>query len=349
MKSFSWSTMRAFAIAPYLALALVLVLLSGCKDESKTSEPPAPPSPQYVIKQIERPDDSPEARRIYTYLPDGRTLVKLEIQLRDGVTQIQTFRKDQSISEVTETHPFSTKTKSVTNYAADGSTIVDKTTYRVNGILEDKTTFASDGSSTTLRYRLDGKRLHSRAIKTKGGDESITFFRQDGTTTWAKAEVKAGGDRRVEYFGADGRLQHIREVFSDHMMVTVFDTAGTPVYRQRWDGYRYSYSYYSYYTLEKVEEFAGDGSTVVRELEFQRYGSRNVTKARDFENGVKVRERSFRYDGTLESETTFNTSDGTSSVVNHDAKEGIKEKVDSSWSKEPSYEDPFSDNPANFY
>src|SRR5262249_23696672 len=161
--------------------------------------------------------------------------------------------------------------------------------------LESLSTYQTDGTTRTVKYRVDGKRLHSESVEPRYGTKNITFYRKDGKTLWAKATVETSGDSRVEYFDDNGKLSQLRETTSDHKVITVYDDKGVALYRQTWDGYRYSYgSYYNNYRLDKVEEFAADGKTVKRELEFNSWGSLQITTATDFENGKKSRVRDYR-------------------------------------------------------
>jgi YD repeat-containing protein len=339
-------------IAGSALVAVLALTLSGCKKEEEVPPPPPtqvqPAQPKYIVKVIPKPDESEELQRIYTYLPDGVTLVKLEIQYRkDARTQIQWYRTDGTVKEVQELHPYTTKVKSTTRIAADGTTKIDETTYRLNGGLDAVTTFKADGSSQTLRYRSDGKRLLSESTTTPDGKKVSTYFHQDGKTLWANTVEEKNGDSKVETFRPDGTRDQTREVFSDRMIVTVHGADGKAKYTQTWSGYRYAYSSYRYYTLEKVEEFDADGLTAKRKLEFERYGSRNIKTATDIVNGKPAKTRYFRYDGTLEREEIVN-ADGTKTTVKHDASEKITEAHDPAVKVEPAYDDPLVDSPSHF-
>lgn len=335
-----------------LSLVALALPLTGCKDDSKGPPPPPaqtqPAQPKYVVKVIPKPDESEELQRVETYLPDGVTLVKREIQYRrGGRTQIEVFRPNGSLKEVQELHPHTTKLKSTTRYENDGTTKIDETTYRLNGGVDAVTTFKSDGSAYTLRYRNDGKRLLSEATKTPDGKKVSTYFHEDGKTLWANTVEQANGDSKVETFRLDGTRDQTREVFYDHMLVTVHGADGKALYTQKWSGYRYAYSSYRYYSLEKVEEYGDDGVTVKRKLEFERYGNRNIKTATDIVNGKPVATRYFRYDGTLERVETVN-ADGTTTTVKHEASEKLTETYDPALKVEPKFDDPLVDSPSHF-
>ena len=336
------------------ALVAVLALsLSGCKQEDEVPPPPPvkaqPAQPKYIVKVIPKPDGSEELQRVYTYLPDGVTLYKLEIQYRQGGrTQVQWYRPDGTVKEVQEMHPYSpSKVKSTTRMAPDGTSKIYETVYRLNGGVDAVTTFKADGSSHTVRYRNDGVRRLSETNTAPDGTKVSTFFHADGTTTWANATEQKNGDSKVETFRPDGTRDQTREVFSDRMIVTVHGADGKVKYTQTWSGYRYAYSNYRYYTLEKVEEVDTDGVTLKRKLEFERYGNRNIKVATDIVNGKPAKIRYFRYDGTLEREEIVQ-ADGTKTTVKHDASEKITETFDPAVKVEPAYDDPLIDSPSHF-
>jgi hypothetical protein len=338
----------------FAGLALIAVLavsLSGCKkEEPATPTPPpvaAPAQPKYVVKVVPKPDGSDELQRIYTYLEDG-TLVKVEIQYRQGGrTQRQLFRENGSVKEVQELHPYTSKLQSSTEMAADGTTKVSETTYRISGDLDSKTAFKSDGSSETLRYRNGGSRLLAKIAKSADGKKTSVFFHADGTTVWANATELSNGDSKVETYRLDGTRDQDREVFVDRMLITVYGADGKARYKQTWSGYRSAYSSYRYYSLEKVEEYSADGSTVTRVLEFERWGGQRVKKATDIVSGKPSKVRTFRYDGTVESEEIF-AADGTSKVERHESSENLKEAHDPAIKVEPRYDDPLVDSASHF-
>ncbi len=337
------------------SLAIVLIagsvlFLSGCKRHEEHTPPPPPPQatpaqPKYTVKVVPRPDTTDELQRVYSYLPDG-TLAKLEIQYRrNGRTVVELYRKDGSVTEVQEMHPFTTSIKSSTRFDQDGKTKIEETTFRLQGGLDAVTEFHADGSATTKRYRSDGKRLLAETNKEISGKKTSTFYHQDGKTLWAKTVEETNGDSRVETFRQDGTRDQDREVSYDRMVITIHGADGKTTYRQTWSGYRYSY--YRNYSLDKVEEYEADGVTVKRTLEFERYGNRNLSKATDMKNGKPAKIRYFRYyDGTLEREEIIQP-DGTSKVENHEASEGLTEKVDPSIKLEPKFDDPLVDSPSH--
>ncbi|MBX3073384.1 hypothetical protein KF728_21440 [Candidatus Obscuribacterales bacterium] len=349
--------MSRFSKSRFIAVSVLVaglaLSLTGCKQEDEVPPPPPvkaqPAQPKYIVKVIPKPDGSEELQRIYTYLPDGVTLYKLEIQYRQGGrTEVQWYRPDGTVKEVQEMHPYSTgKVQSTTRMAPDGTTKVDQTTYRLDGGVDAVTEFKADGSSHTVRYRNDGKRRLSVTDTAPDGKKVSTYFHADGTTVWANATEQKNGDSKVETFRLDGTRDQTREVFYDRMIVTVHGADGKPKYTQTWSGYRYAYSSYRYYTLEKVEEFGADGVTLTRKLEFERYGSRNIKVATDLANGQPTKTRYFRYDGTLEREEIVQ-ADGTKTTVKHEASEKITETYDPGVKNEPAYDDPLVDSPSHF-
>lgn len=342
---------RPGMIAGLALIAVFALPLAGCKKEEEAPQvPPAattPAQPKYIVKVVPKPDESEELQRIYTYLEDG-TLVKVEIQFRQGGrTQRQLFRPDGSVKEVQEMHPYTTKVQSSTEMAADGTTKVGQKTYRISGDLDSKTEFKADGSSKTLRYRNGGSRVLAEITTDTDGKKTGVFYHADGKTVWAKTVELKNGDSKVETFRLDGTRDQDREVFVDRMLVTVYGADGKAQFKQTWSGYRSAYSSYRYYTLEKVEEFSADGTTVKCILEFERYGRGNVKKATDIVNGKPSKVRTYRWDGTLESEEIFN-ADGTSRLERHDSSENLKDTHDPAWKVEPKFDDPLVDNPSHF-
>ena len=68
----------------------------------------------------------------------------------------------------------------------------------------------------------------------------------------------------------------------------------------------------------------------------------------DYANGVKVEVRNYTYDGTLESRETYTPGASSPTVTKHTSSEQLREPLDLQWKQEPKYDDPFSENPANF-
>lgn len=342
-----------FRPGQFVGFALIAVFalsLTGCKEEETPQVPPAataPAQPKYIVKVVPKPDGSEELQRIYTYLEDG-TLVRVEIQYRrEGRTERQLFRPDGTVKEVQEMHPYTTKIKTATEMGADGTTKVGETAYRATGELDSKTEFKADGSKKTLRYRNGGTRILAEIKTDADGKKTSVFYHADGKTVWANSVEKPSGESKVETFRLDGTRDQDREYITGYMLVTIYGADGKAQFKQTWSGYRSTYSSYRYYTLEKVEEFGADGLTVKRTLEFERYGYGNVKKATDIENGKPSKVRTYRWDGTLESEEIFN-ADGTSKVENHSSSENLKEAHDPSWKVEPKFDDPLVDSPSHF-
>lgn len=348
----SLSFLKLGKIAGLLFVGALALTLSGCGPEDTTGDVPKPPvkqAPQYIVKTVPRPDASGEFQRVETYLLDGTTLVKLQIDYRDGRTEIQLFRKDGTMEEQRWLHPHTDKLKSSTKFAADGKTRLEETTYRMAGVLETKTEFLSDGSEKSQRYRSDGKRVYSESLKDKSGKKVSTFYGPDGVKVWAKAVEQSNGDSRVETYRDNGDLDQVREVFQDHKDITVYADGGKIKYKQTWSGYRSGYGYYySYYSLANVDEYNDDGVSVKRKLEFYRWGDRYVTKATDIVNGKPTKVRSFRYDGTLEKEVIYKDDGTIDKTVPHTSSEKITEAFDPVVRDEPRYTDPLDGGNANF-
>ncbi|MBK9141682.1 MAG: hypothetical protein IPM23_04245 [Candidatus Melainabacteria bacterium] len=331
--------------------ALVLVLgLAGCKpgddDGQGNNPPPAPPAQVYDIKVESRPDTTPEFQRIHYYLPGGGREVKMEIQYRDGRTEQYMYRQDGSLEELVELHIHSQKVQSRTKFAADGKTRLESTSWRIGGELDSSTVYNADGSSRTVAYKVDGKRIHSETLTDTSGAQKITVYRSDGKTLWAKIDRPSQYSARVEYYDDAGKLTQIRELNSSKMVITVLDDTGKVVMKQEWSGYWSSWSGPSYNNLQNTEKYEPDGSTVSRRIEFEYYYSRPRV-VYDYKDGARVKEYSFNYDGSVKSEQTLQ-DDGTWATQSYsNGEKQLDPPLTDSDRSAPAYQDPLVDNPSN--
>jgi len=299
------------------------------------------------------PPESGENQRIYRSTPDG-TVVEMSIDYRDGRMETFTFRPDGSTKTKQEFYPYTGVLKSIIEYAADGKTVASESLNRGTGTLELTRKQLADGTTETTRYRLDGKRLHS--VSRTNPDGSLvdgTFYRQDGTSLWATAKSLGTNHTEVQFYNAAGAVEKIRvSKFSAsgysssvEYTISVLRADSTVAYKQSWSGYQSNY--YRNITLKTVEEFEADGTTVKRKLTFG-YSGTNVTEAVDYENGVKKTTRSYRWDGTLESEKTHDATGNVTTTVSHTQQENLRETVARELTADQSNDDPLAFRPGDF-
>ncbi len=345
-----------------VAVALVAGLaftLTGCKDESETAtanppqQAPTQPAAPALIRTVKlMPPESGENQRIYKTTPDG-TLVEMSVDYRDGRLETYTFRPDKTVSRKQEFYPYTGVLKSTTDYASDGTTVVAETLNRGTGTLELTRKTLADGTMETTRYRLDGKRLHSVTHERNGALVDATFYRQDGTTLWATAKALNANETEVKFYNAAGQVEKVRTSktsssgYSSNVeySITVLRPDSTAAYKQFWSGYQSSY--YRSISLKTVEEYEADGKTLKRKLTFN-YSGTTVQEAVAYENGVKKTVRTYRWDGTLETEKTYDSTGAVTATQNHTSSENLKETVAPELIADQGSDDPLAYKPGDF-
>lgn len=343
---------RLTAMFSVFISAFLVLGLAGCKNESDSTpkQPPPVTKPKYV-EQIElRPDTTNEFQRVHKFLPNG-TKHSMETHYRKGDVgkRIEFYRPDGSVKLVEEYHPHvKDKLKSKTVYDLSGKATATSS-YRFNGILESETEYLANGHEKIVKYRVDGKRLHSETIDRKDGTRSVTYYHRDGKTLWAKAEWKGMTDVSLDYYDENGKLTHSRTKTSSSQEITVYDSSGKPIYHQKYTGYWSNSSYYNYssFQLSEVEVLGDDGKTVTKRIHVERYSNNRVSKVEYFKDGELVREQKLNYDGSLDFERTLN-DDGEWQSENHEFGEVQPEPIDDKALEEPEYKDPLTDGPNNF-
>ncbi len=343
-----------------LVVALGLAFtLSGCKDESKpTGNPPTqtqtqPPQPALVTTVKLMPPESGENQRTYRKTPDG-TLVEMTIDYRDGRLETYSFRPDGTVTSKKEFYPGTGVLKSTTDYAADGTTITMRTQNRGSGILELTEKRLADGTTETTRYRADGKRLHSVThTQADGTLVDATFYQQDGTTLRATAKSLSSSETEVRFYNAAGKVEKIRNAKTTsggysstvEYNVSFLRPDSTVAFKQTWSGY--ASSYYSSVNLKTVEEYEADGKTLKRKLTFNYSGS-SVSEAVVYENGVKKTVRTYRWDGSLDTEQTFDAAGKVTATQNHSSQENLHETVAPELVADQNGDDPLGYKPGDF-
>lgn len=350
-----------FGLRSLLGVVLVAGLafiLAGCKQESATPTPPAQgptqtaPAPALIRTVKLMPPESGENQRIYKKTPDG-TLVEMTIDYRDGRLETFNFRPDGSVVRKQEFYPYTGVLKSTIEYASDGTTVTSETLNRGTGTLELTRKHLSDGTLETTRYRVDGKRLHSVTHELNGSLVGATFYQQDGQTLRAKAKSLSASEQEVTFYNASGAVEKIRVSkttsggYSSNVeyTVSVLRADSTVAYKQSWSGYQSSY--YRSVTLKTVEEYEADGTTLKRSLTFN-YSGLSVSEAVLYENGVKKAVRSYRWDGTLDTEKTFDSTGTVTNTQTHTSQENLKETVAPELIADQAGDDPLAFKPGDF-
>lgn len=356
---FGWRSVRnLLAVAVVAGLAFTL---TGCKDDSQSAgntnlpaQGPTQPTPGPALVRTVKlmPPESGENQRIYKSTPDG-TLVEMTIDYRDGRLETYTFRPDKTVIRKQEFYPYTGVLKSTTEYATDGTTVVSETLNRGTGTLELTRKTLADGTMETTRYRVDGKRLHSVTHEKNGTLVDATFYAQDGKTLRATARSVNANETEVKFYNAAGQVEKIRTSkttsggYSSNVeyTISVLRADSTVAYKQSWSGYQSSY--YRSISLKTVEEYAADGKTLTRKLTFNYSGS-SVQEAVVYENGVKKTVRTYRWDGTLETEKTYDSTGTVTATQNHTSSENLKETVAPELIADQSGDDPLAFKPGDF-
>lgn len=345
-----------------LAIGLVAGLaftLTGCKDDSQSTntnppqQVPAQPTAPPLVRTVKlMPPESGENQRVYKTTRDG-TLVEMTIDYRDGRLETYTYRPDQTVSRKQEFYPYTGVLKSTTDYANDGTTVVAETVNRGTGTLELTRKTLADGTLETTRYRVDGKRLHSVTHEKNGALVDATFYRQDGKALWATAKALNANETEVKFFSAAGQVEKIRTAKTSNsgyssnveFSITVLRPDSTIAYKQSWSGYQSSY--YRSISLKTVEEYEADGKTLKRKLTLN-YSGTTVQEAVVYENGVKKTVRTYRWDGTLETEKTYDSAGTVTATQTHTSSENLKETVAPELIADQSADDPLAFKPGDF-
>jgi antitoxin component YwqK of YwqJK toxin-antitoxin module len=350
-----------FSLRSLLGVVLVAGLaftLAGCKEEAAAPTPPAQgptqpaPAPALIRTVKLMPPESGENQRIYKKTPDG-TLVEMTIDYRDGRLETLNFRPDGSVARKQEFYPYTGVLKSTIEYASDGTTVTSETLNRGTGTLELTRKRLADGTTETTRYRVDGKRLHSVTHELNGALVDATFYAQDGKTLRAKAKSLSASESEVTFYNAAGQVEKIRTSKSTsgsysgnfEISVSVLRADSTIAYKQFWSGYQSSY--YRSLSLKTVEEYEADGKTLKRKLTLDYSGTR-ISEAVVYENGVKKTVRSYRWDGTLETEKTFDSTGTVTNTQTHTSSENLKETVAPELVNDQSGDDPLAFKPGDF-
>lgn len=350
-----------FSLRSLLSVVLVAGLaftLTGCKEESAAPTPPAQgpaqpaPAPALIRTVKLMPPESGENQRIFKKTPDG-TLVEMTIDYRDGRLETFNFRPDGSVSRKQEFYPYTGVLKSTIDYASDGTTVTGETLNRGTGTLELTRKRLADGTLETTRYRVDGKRLHSVTHELNGSLVDATFYQQDGKTLRAKAKSLSSSEQEVTFYNAAGAVEKIRVSkttsggYSSNVeyTISVLRADSTVAYKQSWSGYQSSY--YRSVTLKTVEEYEADGKTLKRKLTFNYSGS-SVSEAVDYENGVKKTVRTYRWDGTLDTEKTYDSTGTVTNTQTHTSQENLKETVAPALIADQAGDDPLAFKPGDF-
>ena len=351
-----------FGLRSLLGVALVAGLaftLTGCKDESApaANQPTQGPTQTAPVPALIRtvklmPPESGENQRIYKKTPDG-TLVEMSIDYRDGRLETYTFRPDQTVIRKQEFYPYTGVLKSTVEYASDGKTVTGETLNRGTGTLELTRKTLADGTMETTRYRIDGKRLHSVTHELNGALVDATFYQQDGKTLKATAKSLSTSEQEVKFYNASGAVEKIRVSKTTsggynsnvEYTISVLRADSTVAYKQSWSGYQSSY--YRSINLKTVEEYEADGKTLKRKLTFN-YSGASVSEAVVYENGVKKTVRTYRWDSSLESEKTFDSTGTVTATQNHTSQENLKETVAPELIADQAGDDPLAFKPGDF-
>ncbi len=352
-----------FSLRSLLGVVLVAGLaftLSGCKEEAAAPTPPSSqgptqpaPAPALIRTVKLMPPESGENQRIFKKTPDG-TLVEMTIDYRDGRLETYRFQPDgQTVSRKQEYYPYTGVLKSTIEYASDGTTVTSETLNRGTGSLELTRKRLADGTLETTRYRLDGKRLHSVTHELNGKLVDATFYRQDGKTLWATAKALNANESEVKFYNAAGAVDKIRVSKTSsggynsnvEYTVSVLRADSTIAYKQSWSGYQSSY--YRSISLKTVEEFDADGKTLKRKLTLN-YNGTTVSEAIDYEAGLKKTVRTYRWDGTLETEKTYDATGTLTGTQTHTSQENLKETVAPELIADQAGDDPLAFKPGDF-
>lgn len=333
-----------------VALACLILALSGCgRKEETTTPPPEPPRKVKVVTEFRSPETGEELR-VHTFAEDGVTEVETRIDYRDGRSETFYFRHDGTTRAMKEEYARTRVVKRQVEYEADGKTVSSERRYRGTGTLEFVSRRLPGDITETTRYRVDGKRLHSVERKAQDGSFETTFYRKDGTSLWAKAKSLNATDTQVEYFDDKGQLDVIRVNKSSGGSQSTFEVTkvrpdGTAAYKQSWSGW--SSPYYRRFDLKTLEEFESDGKTLKRKVTMQ-YDGRTPNEVVSYENGVKKSVRTYRWDGTLQKEEFYEPAGTLKETKEHDQSEGIREEIDPVLVTEPAAGDPLQLLPQDF-
>lgn len=255
-------------LASIVCTMVLLLVLSGCKKEAADIAQTDFPSQLRTKVELLRSRDNKGGRVRVVILNEDKTKVTgAEVEYENGVTEIEEYREDGSLREVTGFYP------------ADG-----KSTKRMpsRNVLFDK-----DGK-TVLFERLsrpDGTTESFNRSRSDGGFEAETFY-PDGKTTKTRKVFSSSKDVMLEEsYRANGKLETQRRKLSYYEYETVeFRENGTRLSSTTSGTSRWS-------PVEKIV-FADDGVMVEQKIRYTSYS-------------VEVEYR--RTDGTLAEKRSYSS------------------------------------------
>lgn len=316
-------------LLPVAIAAFALLFLSGCNDTDKpstdpgTNQPSPKPNTPYRREKIEPMDESTgELSRRHIYDELDRE-VETQINYRNGESATHKYREDGSTKEyVLRAKGGALKQRKV--FDIDGKTVIEGLESRSDGTTKWTMEKLPDGSTKTVTYWYDGKRVFSEEIKKPNGTWQTTYFRKSGKV-WVKKSGTGSKTEVEDQFDRNGLQTSRTEFISDSKNIVTVYNNGKPEARQTWRVERNSWSG-TYQTLEEVEELDASGK-VTRKLTMDG-GGWDVKQTETFNpDGTRV-VRTLRYDGTISKEETFDKSGKSTNVKEYKDDERTTEKID---------------------
>ncbi len=260
-------------------------LCAGCGRKATNESPVDKPA---IVKVELVPEESDIGVLTHVYNGDGDILVETRVSYRDGRTGVIRYNPDTgAIAECSE-YTKAKKLRSHAVYKRDGKTLQRGELYRPDGTLKLVKTSMSDGLRADY-YWIDGKFVFFS--DTKKSDDSVerTIFHADGTR-WARSRlvylqgVRHNPTEETVLYSDQGKPQVKMQRTGPGRIHEFLRLDGTVSHRQVW---RYAGDSLQHEVLESVLEFAKDGKTLLRSVQFaEEKGVVRVVSSKDEVSGM---------------------------------------------------------------
>lgn len=312
---------------PAVAAATALLFFGGCNNDQTANDPannPKPSATNNSRREKVEPMDESSGELVRRHIFDELDReVETQISYRNGESATYYYTGDGKPREyVLRAKNGDVKQRKV--YDTDGKTVIAGKESRSDGTTLWTMEKLPDGSTKTVNYWYDGKRVFSIEIRKSDGTVETSYFRKSGKI-WAKRTSKDGKTLVEEQFDRSG-VQTVRiETPNDKTsIVTIYD-GGKPQARQIWKVEPNSWGGSSQ-TLQQVEEFDSTGR-VSRKVTMNDSGW-DAKQTETFNPDGTRTVRTMRSDGYVGKEETFDKAGKSTSSKEFKDDEKISETVD---------------------
>lgn len=324
-----------------LTALLLAGLLAGCGPQDSGQQNPPPKPPPVVTRPTETlepmPEDSEEFLRRHFTNANGIE-VETRIEYRNGDKAVTKYRNDGSQLSYNRVAKDGTVVADKA-FAADGKTIVSGREMREDKTLKWTAMQDANGVVTMVTYWYNGKTVFAQTVTQPNSSYEATYFRKDGSL-WMKRSGKAADviDREQQFDNA-GKLTVTLERTAQDVVSVVYRPDGTVLYKQHITERKSSYGNYVNRNVVSVDEFAADGTTLVRRLVMDSNGYNVTAVERPQADGTTL-VRTLNSSGGVVSEERRDANGTVVSQRNVTSADNIKEPYEWRSVRTPSIDDP---------